>query len=539
MPFDYKALCASWKWNIPRKFNAGVDCADRNASNPDLANRTALIWEGGDGEVKRFSFSDLKTETNKIANIFLASGVKRGDRVMVMLDNVPEFPFSFLAAMKIGAIPIPASAMLTRHEVSHILADSGAKALVTSPEIYGRVGEAAAGLSAVWTTGGKAPAGCADIDSLTENAPAELTPANTSAEDIAYLCYTSGTTGEPKGVAHAHRAVIGRDPAAVFWLGARSRPRVFHAGKLNWTYTLGAGCLDAWRHGCSSVIYGGAYNPRIMFDLIKKHRVDVFMAVPTVFRQMARDAADGAPPDVSGLAHCLSAGEHLTPELFSIWKDNFGVDIREGLGMSEFSYYISNMEGMSIKPGSPGMPQPGRKCFLADPESGEPVRGGGEGVLCSSPGDPGIMLGYWNRPAETREMFSRKGDFISGDYFTADDEGYLWPLGRKDDMINSFGYRISPFEIEAALSKHPKVADCAAAGIEAGEGKVIAAAFVVPSPGGHDGETLKKEILDFLSARLAHYKIPKEVFITGAIPRTKNGKKKRGELRGLHGGAAV
>ena len=537
MSFDYKALCDSWKWEIPRKFNMGVDCADRNAANPLLADKTALIWEDGDGQIRQYSFSDLKARTNKIANIFLSSGVSTGDRVVIMLENVPEFPFSFLAAMKIGAVPIPASAMLTRDEISHIVNDSGAQAAVTSPELYEQT-EAMAGAETVFTTGGKTPSGCVDMDALPDGVSADLNPADTLADSIAYICYTSGTTGEPKGVAHAHRTVIGRDPAARFWLGVEDSPLFFHAGKLNWTYTLGAGCIDPWRHGCACVIYGGEYEPLKMFELINRHKVDVFMAVPTVFRQMAR-TAEGGNINVSGLSRCLSAGEHLSAELLSVWKERFGISPYEGLGMSEFSYYISNMKGMEIKPGSPGKPQPGRECFLADPETWRRVPEGEAGVLCSSPGDPGIMLGYWNRPEETRAMFSPAGDFVSGDYFTEDGDGHLWPLGRRDDMINSFGYRISPFEVEAALSKHPQVADCAVAGMETDGGKVITAAFIVPADTGSGHDLLKKAVLDFLDGRLARYKIPKEIHIVeGAIPRTRNGKKKRGELREMFGKTA-
>ncbi|MGI9558301.1 MAG: acyl-CoA synthetase [Thermodesulfobacteriota bacterium] len=539
MPFDYKALCASWEWNIPRKFNIGVDCVDRHAANPETANFPALIFENAEGFSSVCTFHGVKTVTDKMANALLFSGIKQTDRIVIMLDNIPQFPFSFVAALKIGAIPIPASAMLTADEITHILNDSGAKAVVTSPELYGNI-ETARGkcpkletvfiTKGVFNASGEIPSRCVDFDELYINAPEDLKPADTLAEDIAYICYTSGTTGEPKGVAHAHRSVIGRDPAAVFWTGVNERPVVFHAGKLNWTYTLGAGCLDPWRHGCACVIYGGEYEPLKMFELIEKYKVNVFMTVPTVFRQMARAAGGKSPNNISTLTHCLSAGEHLSAELFAVWKNTLGVSLYEGLGMSEFSYYISNMRAMEIKPGSPGLPQPGRKCFLADPETCKPVPADTEGVLCSAPGDPGIMLGYWNRPDETRAMYSKKGDFVSGDYFTQDKDGYLWTLGRKDDMINSFGYRISPFEVETAIMKHGNISDCAVAGIDSGEGKIISTAFVVPQSSGAQ-ELLKKDLQTFLSARLAPYKIPKEIVFTNSIPRTKNGKKKRGELR--------
>ncbi len=539
MSFNYKKLCDSWKWNIPRKFNIGTDCADRNAANSLFADKPALIWENGEGLVKTHTFSDLKTVTNKIANVFLASEIGVKDRVLIILDNVPEFPFSFLAALKIGAVPIPASAMLTEDEIAYIARDSGAKAVVTSAKLYERIEGIRgknSGLQTVFITGGNPPSLCADFDELVKKSPAELEPADTFANEMAYICYTSGTTGEPKGVVHAHRCLIGRDPAAIFWQGVKSRPTVFHAGKLNWTYTLGTGCLDPWRHGCTAVIYGGEYEPLKMFEIIAKHKVNVFMAVPSVYRQMRRAAAAGSF-DLPDLSRCLSAGEHLSAELFSEWRNDFGVCLYDGLGMSEFSYYISNMAGMEIKPGSPGKPQPGRRCRLVNPQTGKDCAVGESGVLVSSPNDPGIMLGYWNRQEETRKMFSEKGDFVSGDYFKSDDDGYLWTLGRNDDMINSFGYRISPFEIEAALSKHGLVSDCAAAGIDKGEGKTVTAVFVVAREGaGKSGESLKEELMDFLSQRLAKYKLPKEIHFTDSIPRTKNGKKKRGQLREEFGG---
>ncbi len=533
MEFNYENLCRSWKWEIPPHYNIGRDCTDKHAKRESHRNKVALYWENEEGETRKFTFAEIAGVTNRIGNALLSLGFQKGDRLLIRLPNIPEFPFAFLGAIKIGAVPIPTSTMFTSEEIGYLLDDSGAKGVITTAQLYeaveinrGRHREFKHAL----IVGNSVPSGCVDFLELVNQSPESLEVPETKADDMAYICYTSGTTGFSKGVVHAQRALIGHDPAATYWQSLKPNDIVMHAGKLNWTYTLGTGCLDPWRHGCTTVIYGGEHNPKKFFELISKYRVNVFMAVPTVYRQMIR-VSDEINPDLSSLRHALSAGEHLSEELFLSWKNKLGIELYDGLGMSEFSYYLSNMPGMPIKPGSPGKPQPGHRSTLID-EDGKEVGVGETGVLATPKDDPGIMLGYWQKPQETERMF-RGNWFVSGDFFYKDEDGYFWIVGREDDIITTFGYRVSPFEVERVLNEHPAVSECAVTGINLVEDKTITTAFVVLKEG-HQSEKLKQELLDYTHRRLAKYKCPREIVFVESLPKTANGKIRRKALRESH-----
>jgi len=530
--FDYEKLCQLWKWKIPRYYNIGRDCTDKHAKRKSHRNKIALYWEDEEGKTKTYTFYELARITNQIGNALLSLGFSRGDRLLIRLPNLPEFPFAFLGAVKIGAVPIPSSTMLTAEEVDFLLTDSGARGVVTTPDFYEAV-EVNRGkqeeLKHVLIVGEKPPSDCEDFCKLLEKSPSRLNVTETKADDMAYICYTSGTTGFPKGVVHAQRALIGHDPSAAYWQALGPDDIVFHAGKLNWTYTLGTGCLDPWRLGCSSLIYGGEHNPKKFFELIARYRVNVFMAVPTVYRQMLR-VANEVEVDLTSLRHGLSAGEHLYEDLFLAWRDRLGIELYDGLGMSEFSYYLSNMPGMPIKPGAKGKPQPGHHRLTLLDEEGREVPPEEVGVLAAPGDDPGIMLRYWMYPEETEKMF-RGGWFISGDFFYKDEDGYFWLVGREDDLITTFGYRVSPFEVERVLGEHPAVGECAVTGIGITEDKTITTAFVVLKDGGIESEELKGQLLDYSLKRLAKYKCPREVVFLKFLPKTPNGKIKRKQLR--------
>lgn len=538
MEFNYENLCRSWKWKIPAYYNIGRDCTDKHAKRESHRNKVALYWESEEGETKKFTFADLSILTNRIGNALLSLGFQKGDRLIIRLPNLPEFPLVFLGAIKIGAVPIPTSTMLTAEEIGFILDDSGAKGVMTTNELYEPV-EANRGrhkhFKHVIVAGDSIPTRTENFSNFLEKSPKNLNAPETKADDIGYICYTSGTTGFPKGVVHAQRVLIGRDPSALFWQALKPDCTVMHAGKLNWTYTLGTGCLDPWRQGCSAVIYGGEHNPKKFFELMTKYRVNVFMAVPTVYRQMAR-IADEVNPDLSSIHHALSAGEHLSEELFLSWKNKLGIELYDGLGMSEFSYYLSNMPGMQIKPGSPGKPQPGHRSTLID-ENEKEVDVGETGVLATPKDDPGIMLRYWQRPEETEKMFHENW-FVSGDYFYRDEDGYFWIVGREDDIITTFGYRVSPFEVERVLNEHPAIHECAVTGISVAEDKTITTAFVVTKEK-NVSDKLKEELFDYARQRLASYKCPREIIFLESIPKTANGKIKRKVLREGYGSPSI
>jgi acyl-coenzyme A synthetase/AMP-(fatty) acid ligase len=342
----------------------------------------------------------------------------------------------------------------------------------------------------------------------------------TAADDAAYLVYTSGTTGYPKGVLHGHRSLLGRAPASEYWFDFDpAGDRILHSGKFNWTYVLGSAMMDPLYRGKTVIAYEGRNDAATWPRLIAKHGATIFIGVPTVYRQILQKSAF-ARRDVPTLRHCMSAGEHLSDEVFVQWRERFGLDIYEAVGMSEFSYYLSQSRHRPIRPGSAGFPQPGHDIRLLNPETLEEVAPGDEGMICVPAADPGLFLEYWNLPEETAQL-RRGGWFLTGDYARFDADGYIWFLGRKDDIIKSFGYRVSPYEVERVLKSHPGVADCACVGEELEKEKLLVVAYVIPQPG---AAVTPDDLLRFGRSHLAAYKAPKRIYLARDFPRTKNGK---------------
>jgi acyl-coenzyme A synthetase/AMP-(fatty) acid ligase len=360
-------------------------------------------------------------------------------------------------------------------------------------------------------------------------------PERTRPQDPAYLVYTSGTTGYPKGVLHGHRSLVGRMPAAHYWfdfpkaeapLPSTERvDRIVHSGKFNWTYVLGSALMDPLFRGQTVIAHEGRNDAATWPRLIARHAATVLIGVPTIYRQILQKTALGRA-DVPTLRHCMSAGEHLSDEVFAQWKARFGLDIYEAVGMSECSYYLSQSRARPIRPGSAGFPQPGHDVRLLDPETGRDVPAGEEGMICIPEDDPGLFLRYWNLPEETAQA-KHDGWFFTGDYARRDEDGYLWFLGRKDDIIKSFGYRVSPYEVERVLKGHPAVADCACVAEDAGPDKRLVAAYVIPQ----EGSTVTPgELLAYGREHLAAYKAPRVVYLAREFPRTRNGKVLRREI---------
>lgn len=303
--------------------------------------------------------------------------------------------------------------------------------------------------------------------------------ADTRADDPAYLIYTSGTTANPKGVLHAHRAAWGRRPMYQGWYGLRRDDRMLHAGAFNWTYTLGTGLTDPWANGATTIIYTGPKSPEIWPELIETTGATLFAAVPGLFRQILK-YANVDPPRLSTLRHGLIAGESPPAGLFEDWLQCTGTELYEALGMSEISTYISCAPDVPRKAGAIGRPQPGRCVVILPVEGGmTPLPAGEEGLIAVHRSDPGLMLGYWKRPGEAAEVF--RGDwFVGGDLGRMDEEGYVTHLGRANDLMKALGYRVAPQEVEAAIVQHPQVAEVACAEVQVREDVSIIAAFVVP-----------------------------------------------------------
>ena len=494
-------------------FNIAKACLD-----PEIWKRSGLpplTFVDATMRPQSFGFGELGARVEAIAKGLQSIGIKRGDRVLLRFPNTPDFPASFFGVMRMGAIAVPLSRYLTTAEMEIVAHDVGAAWGLTSAE---------------WIE--SFPRSVTALDPLKIEAKAKffrekLSDHPTDAEDPAYLVATSGTTATPKGVLHAHRVLIGREPATRYWLGLEIGDVVLHSGDVNWTYTLGTGLMDPWRLGIPTIMYEGKKSPQVWVDLIKALKPTIFISVPAVLRQIL-DQTAATREDFASLKRVISAGEHLPISIYEAWQQRFGVELYDGLGLSECSYFVSNQVGMKVKPGSCGKAQPGRRVVILD-DAGHPINGAGEGRLAVDRSDAALMLGYWPLPSTKSPSLEGRGQgegdrwFITGDCCARDADGYFWYQGRDDDIVNALGYRISPVEVEQVINACDGVVESAVVGISHGAAKILLTAFVVADR----SKIFAENLLAHCTVRLARYKVPKEIRFVDSLPRTANGKLQR------------
>jgi acetyl-CoA synthetase len=522
------------EWHVPAFFNIARECVTRHATS-NAAKNIALIVEDDQLGTKQLSYSQLDQQSGKLVTLLNQLSISTGERVLIRLPNSTDYPECFFGCLKHGAIAVPTSTLLAASEVSYLAKDSGAKVLIAAksmwPELQSIVSEST-DLVAILLAGEEpmpeTPADCkirlVDLTETLKSTTFSSEIVNSRADDPAYLVYTSGTTGFPKGVLHAHRSLIGRLPASRYWFDFKPGDRIMHSGKFNWTYVLGSALMDPLFHGHTVIVHEGKNDASTWPELIKKHQCTIFIGVPTIYRQIIQKT-EFAAADVPSLRHCMSAGEHLSDEMLAAWRKRFAQDVFEAIGMSEFSYYISQRIDRAIRPGAAGFPQPGHNIQILSGD-GSAAKVNDEGMIAIPDNDPGLFLNYWQLPEETAKA-KHDGYFFTGDYARTDEDGYIWFLGRKDDIINTFGYRVSPHEIERVLKTHPAIADCVALGEELGPDKVLVSACVILHK---NTELSEQQLLEFGSANLAKYKAPKLAHFYQDFPRTKNGKVLRKQM---------
>ncbi len=499
----------------PQAFNLARYCL--RGSNA-AGDKTALlvVHDPGGQDAENWSYAALEQAVLRVAYTFHAKyELKTGSRILIRLRNRTAYALAFFGAIAGGFVPVPASPDLTERELSFMLDDSEAAAIVLDDSLpHGRFAPALIIIPKK-----------AFVAALESGPLARY--AETAANDPAFLIYTSGTTANPKGVLHAHRSAWGRRPMYQGWYGITPADRLMHAGSFNWTYTMGTGLTDPWANGATSIVYTGEKDPALWPRLLRAFNVTIFAAVPGVYRQVLK-YGDLSRASLTALRHGLTAGEALPNAVADEWRDRAGTLLYEALGQSELSTYLSSAPGVPRKPGAVGRPQPGRCVAILDDVRGEePLPARSEGLIAVHRSDPGLMLGYWKRPEEQAEVY--RGEwFIGGDAGVTDEEGYVTHLGRRNELMNAGGFRVSPAEVEQELAKHPAVAEAAVAEIAVRDGVSIIAAFVVPND--KTGSDIAADLASFASATLAAYKRPKEYVIVQSLPRTPNGKLKRSDL---------
>ena len=453
---------------------------------------------------QRWRYGQLLQAVQGVAAGLTARGLAPGDRVLLRLGNTVDFPIAFLGAIAAGMVPVPTSSQLTRREITAMAAVVDPACVIAGPGIA----LPECGVPVITT---EALEGMFELPGL----PFHMGAANRPA----YIIFTSGTGGSPRGVVHAHRAVWARRMMWQGWYDLREDDRVMHAGAFNWTYTLGTGLMDPWAIGATALVPQAGVDPAQIPLLLKRHDATIFAAAPGVYRQILKHPVSAMPR----LRHGLSAGEKLPETVRAAWQSATGTMIYEALGMSECSTFISGSPSRPAPPGTAGYAQTGRRIAALD-DALHPVPPDQPGQLAVDAADPGLMLGYWNDPDATNAKI-RNGWFLTGDMVSVAPTGAVTYLGRNDDLLNAGGYRVSPLDVENAMLVHDNITACAAIEVEVKAGtRVIALAY-------EGTETDAGTLMSFAAERLARYKQPRLYRHVAHLPMVGNGKINRRALR--------
>ncbi|WP_375457627.1 AMP-binding protein [uncultured Enterovirga sp.] len=529
---DYGALAAGFRWNIPDRYNIGVDVADRWAAiDPE---RPAVIDILPDGRVDILTHGALRERSNRLAHVLRARGIVPGDRVAVLLLQGAAVPVAHAAIYKLGAIALPLASVFGTDALLFRLQDAGARALITGTTGATKVAQIRAELPALETILSiHGPDGPVEgFWEALERASPDFTAVDTSADDPALMIYTSGTTGQPKGALHAHRVLLGHMPGIVLPHGMFPQPRDRFWTPADWAWAGGLlnALLPSLRSGVPVVARKfDRFDPEAAFRLLADHEIRNGFIPPTALRMMR---SVQRPRETFGfrLRSVCSAGEALGAETAAWGREALGVTVDEAYGQTECNLVIGTASTLGIhRPGATGKAIPGHRVGVIRPD-GMACEPGELGQIAVARPDPVMFLGYWNDPDATERKFI--GDWmLTGDQATIDPDGYISFVGRDDDVITSSGYRIGPGEIEDCLLRHPAVRLAAAIGKPDALRTEIVKAFVVPAPGYAPSDALAAEIQAFVRERLSAHEYPREIAFRSELPLTTTGKVIRRILR--------
>lgn len=526
---SFDEICADFRWQIPARFNIAEAVCDRHLSSRD---KTAVLCADPRARRKRYTFSDIEELSKRLANLFRHLGIARGDRIAIVLPQRVETALCHLAAYRLGAVALPLSVLFGQDALTYRLQDSGAKVVVVDGSRRDVIDTLRAHLPALEHVVDCDEQGKSGFWPGVEQASAQCRNAATASSDPALLIYTSGTTGPPKGALVAHRSLLGN--LTGFEMSHNFFPQsddlFWTPADWAWTGGLMDALLPAWYYGMPIVADpGGKFDPESACDLMRRHGVRNAFIPPTALK-MLRQIGEIRQKHGVKLRSVMSAGEAVGPQLIDWGREALGIDINEMWGQTEFNYLVGNCASvMEIRRGSMGKPYPGHRV--------EPVDGGGQvmpngevGELSAWRDDPVMFLDYWNQPEAAREKFLGPW-WQTGDLGYRDEDGYLWFVGRKDDVISSAGYRIGPGEVEDCLLKHPAVAQAAAVGSPDDLRGEAVKAFIVLAEGYEASEGLASDIQQAVRQDLAAYEYPREVEFVASLPLTTTGKVRRVELR--------
>lgn len=522
---------------VPENFNFAYDVMDRWAA--EAPDDNAIMWVSETGEEKEITFLQLKEESDRAASYLMSLGIGRGDMVMLILKRRYEFWIATIALHKIGAIAIPATHMLTTQDIVYRNNKASIKGIICVGEDYvlTQVKNAmpqSPTVEVLASIGPKVPEGFHDWCKEVCEAPAFVRPAFVNSnDDIMLVYFTSGTSGEPKMVAHDFTYPIGHIPTGVFWHNLHRGSIHLTVADTGWAKAAWGKLYGQWFAGATVFVYSHEkFNALKLLKVMEHYKVTSFCAPPTVYRFLIHE--DLSQFDLSSLEHCTTAGEALNPSVFERFKAITGITLYEGFGQTETTMTLGTMPWTTPKPGSMGIPNPQYDIALLRPD-GTPCNDNenGEIVVRTPNGKPiGLFKEYYNDPQLTHEVW-HDGHYHTGDVAYRDQDGYYWFVGRTDDVIKSSGYRIGPFEVESALMSHPAVVECAITGVPDDlRGMVIKATVVISKTWhGVTGDALVKELQEHVKHITAPYKYPRIVEFVEELPKTISGKIRRVEIR--------
>ncbi|MCF6158885.1 MAG: acetate--CoA ligase [wastewater metagenome] len=537
---DYEKIYEKFSWETLKKelnindgrVNIAYDAVDKHAQTW-RKNKVALYWEGADGTCQKYTFLELKSLTNKCANMLQKLGVKKGDRVFLFLPRLPELFISMVAIAKLGAIAGPMFSAFGPDAVRDRLQNSEARVLITTPELKERVD------TVLWELPklehiilvnddkreGAEEEGNVYYHTLIKDSSDTFETEWMKLEDPLYILYTSGTTGKPKGVTHVHNDMISHYITTKWALDLRDDDIYWCTADPGWVTGTVYGLWGPWLCGISLYVYDGRFDAAKWYESIQNHKITVWYTAPTALRMLMKAGDEVIEKyDLSSLRYICSVGEPLNPEVIRWGSKGYGLPIHDNWWQTETgSIMIANYPCLPIKPGSMGKPFPGIKAAIIDGKGFE-LPAGQHGLLALKPGWPSMLRTIWGDEKRFKEYFNVNGWYATGDTAYKDEDGYFWFVGRADDVINTSGHRVGPFEVESALLEHRAVAESGVIGKPDAERGEIIKAFVVLREGYKPSKELEEELKIFIRHHLAAHAYPKEIEFCTNLPKTRSGK---------------
>ena len=535
---DYEALRRTWSWDAIRAeldrpggmVNQAHECIDRHALGA-RRDQTAMIWEATNGRIERYTFEEMRQRSNKFANVLRGIGVAKADRVFLFADRIPELYFAIFGILKTGAIAAPLFSAFGPEPVAERVRRADGIGIITTPRLLPKIEAMRASCPSIkWVMvidreGGVVGADCLDYTQLMAQASDEFAIERTGPEDWSIMHFTSGTTGLPKGAAHVHEAVTLHYATGKYVMDFHPNDIYWCTADPGWVTGTSYGIFAPWSNGVTQVIYEGGFGASKWFEIIQRHKVTVWYTAPTAIRMLMK--AGVATPqrfDTSSLRYAMSVGEPLNPEGVIWGQEAFGLPFHDNWWQTETgAIMIANYISMPIRPGSMGRPFPGIDAAIIDDEFKEITTPMQEGQLAIRYPWPSMFRTYWQDEERYRSRF--KGEwYITGDRAKRDDDGSFWFVGRDDDVINTAGHLVGPFEVESALIEHPAVAEAGVIGKPDPVAMEIVKAFVSLKDGYEPTEALRREIMGHARARLGPGVAPREIDFLPTLPKTRSGK---------------